>query len=372
MEIKKSILVRKNIRLSGIIIDMLILTILLISTFDAVSDSSPVKASAINIALQGTPNTDYELNGDLRSNGGIMPKTLYMVCSGGKFKVSQADCVAGQWVDIEVVISADSHTFMNLTNMGNLSSSAFQEKRRARCTAKNSNTMDCIWESNFDINLFFSPSTNISSIERQSLTLHIEPTDNASPSLQQINISGDLIYQPSDYAVYNQGYTPDVLAYVNFYAKYNIVQSSFGTQTGPATGALPGRLNLNGNVATTVSLYPEQLDASFSKTEFSITSASKEFTGSGNNELLAEIYLNYGLQHCQSQTADSICGQILANANVSTSCGDHNITITTNMCNTGNGQCDGDKTWKIAEIFGTWGRVNVDTICAITVLLPYE
>ncbi|EOC3202118.1 hypothetical protein ACY2H5_003890 [Salmonella enterica subsp. enterica serovar Cerro] len=172
--------------------------------------------------------------------------------------------------------------------------------------------------------------------------------------------------------MYNQGYTPDVLAYVNFYAKYNIVQSSFGTQTGPATGALPGSLNLNGNVATTVSLYPEQLDASFSKTEFSITSASKEFTGSGNNELLAEIYLNYGLQHCQSQTADSICGQILANANVSTSCGDHNITITTNMCNTGNGQCDSDETWKIAEIFGTWGRVNVDTICAITVLLPYE
>ncbi|UQQ17422.1 hypothetical protein MYA98_20735 [Salmonella sp. WGH-01] len=107
---------------------MLILTILLISTFDAVSDSSPVKASAINIALQGTPNTDYELNGDLRSNGGIMPKTLYMVCSGGKFSASRADCVAGQWVDIEVVISADSHTFMNLTNMGNLSSSAFQEK----------------------------------------------------------------------------------------------------------------------------------------------------------------------------------------------------------------------------------------------------
>lgn len=90
----------------------------------------------------------------------------------------------------------------------------------------------------------------------------------------------------------------------------------------------------------------------FSKTEFSITSASKEFTGSGNNELLAEIYLNYGLQHCQSQTADSICGQILANANVSTSCGDHNITITTNMCNTGNGQCDSDETWKIAGSSG--------------------
>ncbi len=370
--IKKTAWVIENMRLPRVIIEILILTILLASTFDAISDTTPVKASAINIALSGVPNIDYELNGDLRSNGGIMPKNLYMVCSGGKFQTSKEDCVAGQWADIEVVISANSYTAMYLTNIGNLNSSIFQEKRRARCTAKNSNTMDCIWESNFDINLAFSPSLSISSIESQSLNLHVEPTDNASASLQQINISGDLIYQAADYAVRNQGYTTDVPASVSFYVKYNILQSSFGTQTGPATGARPGSLSLMGNMPTTVSLYPEQLDASFSKTERAITSTSKKFTGPGNNELLAEIYLNYGLLHCQAQSTDSICGQLLASANVSVACSDHNVTIATNMCNTGNGRCNGDETWKIAELYGTWGRVNIDTNCAITVLLPYE
>lgn len=374
MTVNKNIRFGRNTLKSRIIINIFILIMFLTRSFDAISasDASPVKVSSVNIALPSSFSIDYALNGDLRTNGGLMTESLYMLCADGKFKVSQGDCVAGQWVDIEAVVSADSSTTMYLTATGHLKSMPFEEKRRARCTAKNSSTMDCIWENNFDINLTFSPSTGISSIERQSLSLHIEPTANVQASLQQINLSGDLIYQSSAYPVYNQGYTPDDQASISFHVKYNIIQSSFGTQTGPATGTLPGSLSMHGGIPTTVSLYPEQLDASFSKTEKTITSASKQFTGPGNNERLAEIYLDYGTQHCQPQSPGSICGQLLANASVSTSCGDSNITITTNMCSTGNSQCDGDDEWKIAEIYGTWGRVNIDTMCAITILLPYE
>lgn len=51
MEIKKSILVRKNICLLGIIIDMFILIIFLISMFDVVFDFFLVKVSVINIVF---------------------------------------------------------------------------------------------------------------------------------------------------------------------------------------------------------------------------------------------------------------------------------------------------------------------------------
>ncbi|EAS1757226.1 hypothetical protein BH012_03850 [Salmonella enterica] len=373
MTLKTSFIARESIHMFRIITNIFMLAIFLASAFNAISANGPalVKASAINITLPGHGVIDYVLNGDLISNGGIMPKSLSMRCAGKKFNVGQGDCIAGQWVDIEVTISAD-YTALHLSDMGNLGISPFEEKRRARCTAKNSSIMDCIWEGNIDKNLTFLPSQSVPSIERQSFSLHVEPTDNGSSDPLLINISGDLIYQPSNYAVYRLGYTLDVPASIGFDVKYNILQSSFGTQTGPVTGGLPGDLWLGGDMPTTVSLYPEWLYASFSKTEHSITSVSKQFTGPGNNELLAEIYLDYGSGHCMQKSTGSICGQLLDNANVSVSCGDRNITITTNICNTGDGQCSGDETWKIAEIYGTWGRVNIDTMCAITVLLPYE
>lgn len=72
---------------------------------------------------------------------------------------------------------------------------------------------------------------------------------------------------------------------------------------------------------------------------------------------------------CDVYESDSICAQIIDNATVSIACDDKNMQIEAIPCDQNNTECARSQ---MVELRGTRGRVNIDTDCAVTVLLPYE
>ncbi|HBZ6168194.1 TPA: hypothetical protein ML354_000844 [Salmonella enterica] len=325
--------------------------------------SGYVKIKAELNDMTGTGAGTADLNSDLRVRTSLLPENIEMLCTGGKLRGSQVTCGPGLWVDIESTITMDSSirmiigsTFFTLPNM--------TETRRARCTSHDNSTLDCVWTSNIDAQLNISPQYD-AQIIKQDLKLHIEPSSYDYAQSQYID--GEITYNTKKHQVSYDAYSITTYGFTdhNIKTEISIIDANFGT----SITTINDKMSFDSDsVQIIASIDPENLAASFDKYS-EVTSINKEFSGPKTNELIANIFLRHGNMPCDVYESDSICAQIIDNATVSIACDDKNMQIEALPCDQNNTECARSQ---MVELRGTWGRVNIDTDCAVTVLLPYE
>ncbi|EEJ7234392.1 hypothetical protein S483_002326 [Salmonella enterica subsp. salamae] len=147
-----------------------------------------------------------------------------------------------------------------------------------------------------------------------------------------------------------------ISGYVVLRTPDGLTSEVYGGLSGSASGGTVTR-KINPNFLTaSFSKYSEELDV------------EKKLSGIANNTSLGEIYLLDNNSKCPP---GPMCDYSLTHSSSSITCNDSSVEVAIiPSCYAGSStQCvDG----KIGTIYGTWGRVNVDTSCSISVVIPYE
>ncbi|ECG8590971.1 hypothetical protein FNI11_14685 [Salmonella enterica subsp. salamae] len=241
----------------------------------------------------------------------------------------------------------------------------------AKVTAHGNCTMNqtetgaiCVWDKSLSLPLTLTTHQSGVIINQQNVIVTVEPGGGNSDTNQYSSLSGNIIFNES--VVNFTGYEPETTGIENLRFKWTVkvVEDTEGD-----IGTWNGSLTLNGSPASTIkrNLLPEDLNASFSAHSIN-QNAEIVMTGAQNDTELIPIYLYHGTTTCDDTP---LCAYSINNASTTISCHDQNAQLTFNRtCNaSATTQCqDG----KIGNVKGTWGRVNIDTMCAVTVLLPYE
>lgn len=319
-----------------------------------------------------------KLSNDIMYTGAaVLPDTLALYCdtNTGILPDSQATCTRGLWVDIESTLTFSNQMSIKIGSIY-FSPKYQKETRRARCTTNSDYKtgsskpyyMECSWSSDININLVLESQESLAIIEQQSLTFNAKPTD----AYHTEQFTGNITYQSKQFQPESNGYdnsTGNNVIINGLSYELKILSSNFNT---PTASYQTERITSYGNAISTVSVYPEKLDASFSDKSV-LKSLSKQYTDIGQDIALGYIYLFYNDAGCRADSNNSICYQIAKDSSISMHCDDKNIQVDVHKCNGGASACGSDSMYStIAELRGTWGRVNIDTTCAITVLLPYE
>ncbi|MGC0591181.1 hypothetical protein, partial [Salmonella enterica] len=235
----------------------------------------------------------------------------------------------------------------------------------ASCTANQAtNSAICVWDKSFSLPLTLLTKQNGITINQQNLTVSVIPGGGNSDTNQYSSLSGHIIIDESVSSYTN--YEPETSGIENLKLKWTVTVTE---DTEGDVGIWNGSLVLNGSPASTLHRYllPEILDASFSENTIA-HSTEVAMTGAKNNVELASVYLYHGNTPCDDT---SLCNYSLNKTSVSLVCHDLNAQLNfSNTCNaSGTTHC---LNGKVGTIKGTWERVNIDTTCAITVLIPYE
>lgn len=303
----------------------------------------------------------------------VLPARLALNCDGktGKLPGSQAICARGLWIDVEATINFSTETTFNIGTVYFISQ-PIKSLLRARCTthtdykAQQAFYLECVWPSDMNVDLELQP-LNRTIIEKQSLTFNAKPTSDYNAE----QFKGDIVYQTA-FALDTNGYDNSkenntTISNVGYDLK--VISSNFGT---PIKNYHTARIISYGSAISTVAIYPDKLDASFSDRTI-VQSLNSQLNETGNNISLGFIYLFYNNISCRTDSSNSVCNQIAKDSTVSVHCDDRNMEIKAIKCSDNSSSCGTDLLYSnIAELQGSWGRVNIDTMCAVTVLLPYE
>lgn len=263
-----------------------------------------------------------------------------------------------------------STSFINTTAVDNgitysFTGEAVKATAHASCTANQAtNSAICVWDKSFSLPLTLLTKQNGITINQQNLTVSVIPGGGNSDTNQYSSLSGHIIIDESVSSYTN--YEPETSGIENLKLKWTVTVTE---DTEGDVGIWNGSLVLNGSPASTLHRYllPEILDASFSENTIA-HSTEVAMTGAKNNVELASVYLYHGNTPCDDT---SLCNYSLNKTSVSLVCHDLNAQLNfSNTCNaSGTTHC---LNGKVGTIKGTWERVNIDTTCAITVLIPYE
>ncbi|EEG3118718.1 hypothetical protein GZD19_001497 [Salmonella enterica subsp. enterica] len=263
-----------------------------------------------------------------------------------------------------------STSFINTTAVDNgitysFTGEAVKATAHASCTANQAtNNAICVWDKSFSLPLTLLTKQNGITINQQNLTVSVIPGGGNSDTNQYSSLSGHIIIDESVSSYTN--YEPETSGIENLKLKWTVTVTE---DTEGDVGIWNGSLVLNGSPASTLHRYllPEILDASFSENTIA-HSTEVAMTGAKNNVELASVYLYHGNTPCDDT---SLCNYSLNKTSVSLVCHDLNAQLNfSNTCNaSGTTHC---LNGKVGTIKGTWERVNIDTTCAITVLIPYE
>lgn len=281
-------------------------------------------------------------------------------------------CIPGTLPDgLESTLEFDPSTsFINTTAVDNgitysFTGEAVKATAHASCTANQAtNSAICVWDKSFSLPLTLLTKQNGITINQQNLTVSVIPGGGNSDTNQYSSLSGHIIIDESVSSYTN--YEPETSGIENLKLKWTVTVTE---DTEGDVGIWNGSLVLNGSPASTLHRYllPEILDASFSENTIA-HSTEVAMTGAKNNVELASVYLYHGNTPCDDT---SLCNYSLNKTSVSLVCHDLNAQLNfSNTCNaSGTTHC---LNGKVGTIKGTWERVNIDTTCAITVLIPYE
>lgn len=263
-----------------------------------------------------------------------------------------------------------STSFINTTAVDNgitysFTGEAVKATAHASCTANQAtNSAICVWDKSFSLPLTLLTKQNGITINQQNLTVSVIPGGGNSDTNQYSSLSGHIIIDESVSSYTN--YEPETSGIENLKLKWTVTVTE---DTEGDVGIWNGSLVLNGSPASTLHRYllPEILDASFSENTIA-HSTEVAMTGAKNNVELASVYLYHGNTPCDDT---SLCNYSLNKTSVSLVCHDLNAQLNfSNTCNaSGTTHC---LNGKVGTIKGTRERVNIDTTCAITVLIPYE
>lgn len=284
----------------------------------------------------------------------------------------EGGCIPGTLPDgLESTLEFDPSTsFINTTAVDNgitysFTGEAVKATAHASCTANQAtNSAICVWDKSFSLPLTLLTKQNGITINQQNLTVSVIPGGGNSDTNQYSSLSGHIIIDESVSSYTN--YEPETSGIENLKLKWTVTVTE---DTEGDVGIWNGSLVLNGSPASTLHRYllPEILDASFSENTIA-HSTEVAMTGAKNNVELASVYLYHGNTPCDDT---SLCNYSLNKTSVSLVCHDLNAQLNfSNTCNaSGTTHC---LNGKVGTIKGTWERVNIDTTCAITVLIPYE
>lgn len=326
----------------------------IISQFDSIS------------ALAGDPTFDT-IHTPLPTNIHILSSCTKSGGSGGG-----GGCIPGTLPDgLESTLEFDPSTsFINTTAVDNgitysFTGESVKATAHASCTANQAtNSAICVWDKSFSLPLTLLTKQNGITINQQNLTVSVIPGGGNSDTNQYSSLSGHIIIDESVSSYTN--YEPETSGIENLKLKWTVTVTE---DTEGDVGIWNGSLVLNGSPASTLHRYllPEILDASFSENTIA-HSTEVAMTGAKNNVELASVYLYHGNTPCDDT---SLCNYSLNKTSVSLVCHDLNAQLNfSNTCNaSGTTHC---LNGKVGTIKGTWERVNIDTTCAITVLIPYE
>lgn len=263
-----------------------------------------------------------------------------------------------------------STSFINTTAADNgitynFTGEAVKATAHAVCTANQAQTSaTCVWDKSFSLPLTLITRQNGITINQQNLLVSVMPGGGNSDTNQYSSLSGHFIFDES--VVNYTGYEPETTGIVNLRFKWTVTVTE---DTEGDIGTWNGSLVLNNSPASTIhrSLPPDIINASFSAHSI-VQSSEIVMTGVQNNAELIPIYLYHDSTTCDDT---SLCTYSLNNASATIVCHDQNAQLTFNhTCNASAAtQC---KDGEIGTINGAWGRVNIDTMCAATVTIPYE
>ncbi|HCH9440799.1 TPA: hypothetical protein NNV11_001766 [Salmonella enterica] len=169
--------------------------------------------------------------------------------------------------------------------------------------------------------------------------------------------------------------TGDITASNITYASANSIRASLSTTIG---NDINSSISINGPTATSLygtatyftgtetastmdsKLIPTALDASFDG-DIITHNIEKKYIGSADKLNITSIYTFSDGNLCSSYD----CMYTNENAKVNVQCPDEKATLEFKPASYVSGG-------NIGNLVGSWGNVNIDTTCAITVLIPYE
>lgn len=224
--------------------------------------------------------------------------------------------------------------------------------------------VDCKWNNKLSLPLTLIDIQNGHEINRQNVTINASIGDSSNDTDQYTSIIGEIELDESNGTL--SGLAVDTTALDNLHLEWTITEVD---DTSGSPNSWTGSLTLNGTSGTTIhrSLTPEALNASFSAQSID-QNKTVTLSGPKENEPLSAIYIYHDNTPCDDS---SLCAYSLNNAAATIVCDDNNVHLAfnktcsasaTSLCQDG----------KVGDIQGTWGRVAIDTMCAISVTIPYE
>lgn len=186
---------------------------------------------------------------------------------------------------------------------------------------------------------------------------------NASMSVGSIQLTGDITVSNITYASANP-----IRASLHTYIGSDI-NSSISID-GPTTTSVYGAATYftGTETASTIDskLVPTALDASFER-DIITHNIEKKYIGSADKLKITSIYIFSDGNRCDSYE----CLYTSENAKVNVQCPDKQAALEFEPSPYVGDDIMG-RDGLIGALIGSWGNVNIDTTCAITVLIPYE
>ncbi len=236
-----------------------------------------------------------------------------------------------------------------------------------QCNQENVNgqaVMKCTWPGRISLPLTLVDTQSGHEITRQNVTINIDPGGGNNDTDQYASITGEIELDETPESL--SEIAVDTTALDNLRLEWTV--EGMGDTDGDIY-MIKGSLTLNGASGTTIhrSLTPESLNASFSAQSIE-QNKTVTLSGPKESEPLSPIYIYHDNTPCDDS---SLCAYSLNNATATIVCDDSNAHLAFNQtCNASATSLCQDG--KVGDIQGTWGRVAIDTMCAITVTIPYE
>ncbi|ENG0937569.1 hypothetical protein ABSH91_001170 [Salmonella enterica] len=333
----------------------------------AIAEDYNYKSEFNSKTAKYVPSSATDSNGDGWFSDGPMAEAAVVLCGNGK-KVS---CSSPPWMDVESGIRLDQETRFNLTYQPFAYLNFTQQLSggtvtvRGRCgdnahlrSDNKAWMISCTWYGILDTKIILSPVNN-TTIDSQTINLKLTSggatlmtgftidgairgkTSLSSTPTQQTNQISDLYFQ-------YQTYTHTINSCCN------LTIFDDGYLTSYSSG-------ISGNVD--FSYTPESLSASFTENG-ETTTLTKNYEGEKKDFEIGQIWLHVNGKYCYHKEG-SLCEFITQNSTANITCDSDNITVSLVEEKKSSAS-------RIRNIMGTWGKVNIDTSCAITVTIPYE
>ncbi|MDO8234828.1 hypothetical protein Q5738_14790 [Citrobacter werkmanii] len=318
------------------------------------------------------PNVSIPENG-----GGTLPLPNYIsvkdICFG-----ESSDCnKTGKNVVLQSLLRIPAGTVLYISGQA-----AFSIRETATLTATGTCTY-ANYLSNFECKWNYSDTpVSVSSLTslrilRQNIYLTIQ-SNYSSEYIIRGTIETTNITQLTDPSYINQyfgGYSANhLLTFRGGDYTIKVIDGCCGIASGSGTSTTAGATTIAtmSNVLITNKLTPESLTASFNP-DNNVLFLNVNKSGIGDNTELGRIYLRSDGGKCSVVDTSyyknaGVCAYSLQNTTVTATCPDSNLAISYAKSTQNEQQNDA----LMGIITGSWGRVNIDTTCAITVTIPYE